>query len=75
MTAVAEMCPARSCFRDRNWGRAGQLLAIATRTTTLETVPEVLARVNSAQFPTRFQGGDWCYRRIFPDVIVYVFLH
>lgn len=54
MTAVAEMCPARSCFRDRNWGRAGQLLAIATRTTTLETVPEVLARVNSAQFPTRF---------------------
>ena len=43
------MCPA-NCFLDRYWGRAGQLLA--NFFPALESVPEVVAKANSAQSPS-----------------------
>ena len=43
------MCPA-NCFLDRYWGRTGQLLA--NFFPALETVPEVVAKANSAQSPS-----------------------
>lgn len=45
----AEMCPS-NCFLDRYWGRAGQQLA--NFFPALETVPEVVAKANSAQSPS-----------------------
>ena len=43
----------RSCFWDRYWGHAGQLLD-RYFFSSLVTAPEVFAKVNSAQFPSRF---------------------
>ena len=45
----------RKCFWDRYWGCAVQLLA--NFFPALETVPEVFARVNSAQFLSRVIKG------------------
>ena len=44
--------PSRNCFWDWHWGRADQLLANFSLSPI--TVPGVFAKVNSAQFPSRF---------------------
>ena len=46
----------RNCFWDRYWVRAGQLLANCSL--SLITVPEVISKVNSSQFPSRFESGE-----------------
>ena len=42
----------------RYWGRAGQLLANFF-SLSQQTVPEVFAKVNLAQFPMRFLSGEF----------------
>ena len=44
--------PSTKDLWDRNWGRAGQLLANFVPL-SLVTVPEIFAKLNSSQFPSR----------------------
>ena len=44
----------KKLFRDRYWGHTGQLLANFFALPLEREVPEVFAKVNSAQFPSRF---------------------
>ena len=52
MESADEMRPA-ICFWDRYWGRVGQLWGICA-SLALVTVPDVFAKVNSPQLPSRF---------------------
>ena len=47
----------RSCFWDRYSGHPGKLLA--NFSLSLVTVPEVFAKVNLAQFPSRFKSDEF----------------
>ena len=47
----------QSCFWDRYWGSAGQRLANVFPLSSV-TVPEVFAKVNSFQSPSRFYSND-----------------
>ena len=53
----AEICPANASGIDTPWGRACQPLAIFSL--SLKTVPEVFAKVYSAQFFLVSKQGNW----------------
>ena len=47
-----------NCFWDGYWGGAGQLSVNLIFSLSPVTVPEVFAKVNSVQFPSRFLRED-----------------